>query len=108
MTQPSRSHLIIPFFQAKHKWRIINPNLLTEYSYFLAPGGMIYTISDVRDLHEWMATHLRQHPNFVEVPVDDALMASDPIVPNLYGTSEEGIKVTRMQGDKFVAIFRRI
>lgn len=96
------------FKKAKHKWRIINPNLLTEYSYFLAPGGMIYTISDVQDLHEWMATHLRQHPNFVEVPVDDELKASDPIVNNLYATSEEGMKVTRNNGDKFVAIFRRI
>lgn len=96
------------FKKAKHKWRIINPNLLTEYSYFLAPGGMIYTISDVQDLHEWMATHLRQHPNFVEVPVDDAMITSDPIMPKLYGTSEEGMKVTRNKGDKFVAVFKRI
>lgn len=96
------------FKKAKHKWRIINRNLLTEYSYFLAPGGMIYTISDVQDLHEWMATHLRQHPNFVEVPVDDQLKATDPIVAKLYGTSEEGMKVTRNNGDKFVAIFRRV
>lgn len=96
------------FKKAKHKWRIINSNLLTEYSYFLAPGGFIYTISDVQDLHEWMAKHLREHPNFVEVPVNDELVASDPIVSRLYGTSEEGMKVTRNNGDKFVAVFRRI
>lgn len=35
------------FKKAKHKWRIINPDLLTEYSYFLAKGGMVYTITDV-------------------------------------------------------------
>lgn len=33
---------------------------------------------------------------------------ADPVVEKLYETSEEGQKVTRNNGDKFVAIFRRI
>lgn len=33
---------------------------------------------------------------------------SDPVVEKLYVTSEEGQKVTRNKGDKFVAVFRRI
>lgn len=36
------------------------------------------------------------------------LQETDPVVEKLYATSEEGIKVTRNKGDKFVAIFRRI
>ena len=96
------------FKKAKHKWRIINPNLLTEYSYFLAPGGKIYTITDVQELYDWNVKHLREHPSFEEVLVDEELLASDPIVSKMYGTSEEGIKVTRVKGDKFIAVFRRV
>lgn len=33
---------------------------------------------------------------------------ADPVVEKLYETSEEGKKVTRNKGDKFVAVFRRI
>ena len=28
--------------------------LITEYAYLLAPGGMLYTITDVKDLGTWM------------------------------------------------------
>lgn len=75
------------FKKAKHKWRIINDTLLAEYAYVLAEGvsylinvnlnemyiimftfnfhqGLVYTITDVKDLHEWMVTHLEQHPLF--------------------------------------------
>lgn len=33
---------------------------------------------------------------------------SDPIVEKLYESTEEGQKVTRNQGDKYLAVFRRI
>lgn len=33
---------------------------------------------------------------------------TDPIVPKLYESTEEGQKVTRNKGDKFLAVFRRI
>jgi tRNA (guanine-N(7)-)-methyltransferase len=38
----------------KHKARIISPTLLAEYAYVLRPGGVVYTITDVKDLAEWM------------------------------------------------------
>ena len=34
--------------------------------------------------------------------------ADDPIVPKLYESTEEGKKVTRNEGDKFLAVFSRI
>lgn len=34
--------------------------------------------------------------------------ASDPIIEKLYASSEEGQKVTRNNGDKFLAVFKRI
>ena len=39
-----------PHFKTrKHKARIISPTLLAEYAYVLKPGGIVYTITDVRD-----------------------------------------------------------
>ena len=30
--------------------------------------GIVYTITDVSDLHEWMKKHFIEHPLFEEVP----------------------------------------
>ncbi|XP_062541419.1 tRNA (guanine-N(7)-)-methyltransferase [Armigeres subalbatus] len=94
------------FKKAKHKWRIINSALLSEYSYVLRQGGLIYTITDVKDLHEWMCKHIEQHPAFVRLTDDE--VKGDVLSEKLLDSSEEGKKVTRNKGDKFVAIFRKI
>lgn len=59
------------FKKSKHKWRIINTALLTEYSYVLREGGLIYTITDVKDLHDWMVDHLERHPLYDRVLGND-------------------------------------
>ncbi|XP_012268767.2 tRNA (guanine-N(7)-)-methyltransferase [Athalia rosae] len=94
------------FKKAKHKWRIINKSLLAEYAYVLAEGAIVYTMTDVRDLHEWMVQHFTEHPLFERI--SDNEINSDPIVAKLYESTEEGQKVTRNKGDKFPAVFRRI
>ncbi|XP_001653710.2 tRNA (guanine-N(7)-)-methyltransferase [Aedes aegypti] len=94
------------FKKAKHKWRIINSALLSEYSYVLRQGGLIYTITDVKDLHEWMCKHIEQHPAFERLTDDE--VKADVLSEKLLDSSEEGKKVTRNKGDKFVAIFRKI
>nr|CAG4637290.1 EOG090X0BSB [Ceriodaphnia reticulata]SVE73147.1 EOG090X0BSB [Ceriodaphnia reticulata] len=94
------------FKKAKHKWRIINDTLLAEYAYVLAEGGLVYTITDVKDLHEWMVLHLEQHPLFQRLTQEE--LDQDIVVPKLYESTEEGKKVTRNNGDKFLAVFRRI
>lgn len=52
------------FKKAKHKWRIINQNLLAEYAFILAEGGIVYTVTDVKDLHMWIIKHFNEHPLF--------------------------------------------
>ncbi|KAL7746975.1 tRNA (guanine-N(7)-)-methyltransferase (tRNA(m7G46)-methyltransferase) [Sorochytrium milnesiophthora] len=94
------------FKKKKHKARIISITLLAEYAYHLRVGGIIYTITDVRDLHEWMVEHLEAHPLFERIP--DAEAEADPVVPYVRESTEEGKKVARNQGDKFLALFRRI
>ncbi|KAG6442646.1 hypothetical protein O3G_MSEX002468 [Manduca sexta] len=94
------------FKKAKHKWRIINKWLLSEYAYVLAEEGIIYTITDVKDLHEWIVTHFEDHPLFSRITEEE--MNKDPIVEKLYESTEEGKKVTRNNGEKHVAVFQRI
>jgi tRNA G46 methylase TrmB len=46
-----------PHFKvANHRRRIIQPTLLTEYAHIMAPGGWLYTITDVPELGEWMVS----------------------------------------------------
>jgi len=97
------------FKQRKHKARIISPTLLAEYAFVLRPGGVVYTITDVRNLAEWMRAHLAAHPLFEPV-AEDALRAEGhgPVIDAVYGATEEGKKVARNHGEKWLACFRRI
>lgn len=95
-----------PHFKArKHKARIITTTLLAEYAYVLRPGGMLYTITDVRDLNEWMESHLDGFPAFERIPNEELL--DDPILQQVRTATEEGKKVERNEGLKLVAVYRR-
>uniref|UniRef100_A0A7E4W2Z9 tRNA (guanine-N(7)-)-methyltransferase n=1 Tax=Panagrellus redivivus TaxID=6233 RepID=A0A7E4W2Z9_PANRE len=107
--QLSKMFFLFPdphFKRSKHKWRIITPELLEEYAYVLRVGGLIYTITDVEDLHLWMVKHLSEHRLFERLT--DEELASDPVVPYLATSSEEGKKVERNGGKTYPAVFRRI
>lgn len=94
------------FKRKKHKARIINSCLLAEYAYVLRPGGRLWTVTDVHDLHQWMVERLDAHPLFERIP--DAELADDPIMTAVMERTEEGIKVTRNNGSKYPAVYRRI
>jgi len=94
------------FKRCKHKWRIINQTLLSEYAFFLGIGGFLYTVTDVKDMHEWMVDHLTKHPLFEEVTQEELKL--DIVAQHIMDCTEEGQKVTRNKGDKFMKVFRRI
>lgn len=95
------------FKQRKHKARIISSTLLAEYAYVLRPGeGILYTITDVLDLHKWMKGHLDAFPLFERIPDDD--LKDDPCVMAIYDATEEGQKVARNKGQKHFAAYRRV
>lgn len=96
-----------PHFKArKHKQRIVSASLNSEYAFVLKPGGKVYTITDVEDLHLWMAEHFENHPSFERV--DDDENDADECVAVMKAETEEGKKVERNGGTKFVAVFRRL
>ncbi|CAE6444026.1 unnamed protein product [Rhizoctonia solani] len=95
-----------PHFKArKHKARIISPTLLAEYAYVLRPGGIVYTVTDVEELHLWMVAHLETFPAFERIPDEEA--TKDPVTPHILNATEEGKKVERNNGRKWIALFRR-
>ena len=68
----------------------------------------MYTITDVRDLHEWMKTHLEAFPLFESV--SEAELREEGkgcILDAVYNSTEEGKKVERNNGEKWLACFRR-
>ncbi|KAH9945494.1 putative methyltransferase-domain-containing protein [Epithele typhae] len=86
-----------PHFKArKHKARIISPTLLAEYAYILRPGGSCTRSPTSFPLFE---------------PVSEQALRDEgkgPIVDAVYSSTEEGKKVERNEGEKWLACFRRI
>lgn len=96
-----------PHFKArKHKARIVSPALCAEYAYVIRPGGIVYTITDVLDLHNWMVGHLEDSPMFVRMTEEE--LVGDVGVETMRNGTEEGKKVARNNGEKYVACFRRM
>ena len=69
----------------------------------LAPGGLLYTITDVEELGAWMQAKLEAHPAFIRVP--EAQLEVDPAAQLLVSATEEGQKVARNGGQ--VRIFQQ-
>ncbi|MBA0829710.1 hypothetical protein Goarm_014295, partial [Gossypium armourianum] len=96
-----------PHFKEKnHRRRVISPHLLDEYAYVLKVGGIIYTITDVEELGEWMKSCLQNHLMFE--PLSETELDADPVVKLLSTATEEGQKVARNGGQTFQAVYRRI
>ncbi|CAN8207285.1 unnamed protein product [Coccothraustes coccothraustes] len=93
------------FKRTKHKWRIISPAMLAEYGYVLRPGGLVYTVTDVPELHQWMLQHFGEHPLFEPLP--PAQLAADPLLPLLPAVTEEGQRARRAGRPPCTAVFRR-
>ena len=105
-----------PHFKEKnHRRRIISPVLLSEYMYYLKPNGILYTITDVEELSLWHKKQLEDHPGF-ELLTEEELVGmengsevqkDDPVVDAVYHSTEEGKKVERNAGKKFLYAARR-
>ncbi|XP_066440489.1 tRNA (guanine-N(7)-)-methyltransferase [Eleutherodactylus coqui] len=107
--QLSKMFFLFPdphFKKTKHKWRIISSTLLAEYAYVLRVGGLVYTITDVEEVHYWMVTHFTEHPLFERVTKEQ--LADDIIIEKLGTSTEEGKKVQRNKGQNFLAVFCRV
>lgn len=112
--QLSKIFLCFPdphFKQRKHKARIVSSQLNAEYAFVLRPGGLLYTVTDVEELHQWMVKHFEGAEAgdvatlWERVSQED--LDRDPCVKVMSEETEESKKVTRNNGHKFIAVWRR-
>lgn len=107
----------------------MSSTLIAEYAYVMCPGGLVYAITDVEDLFEWIsacfsgkgkygATGIegegggmeggRRNELWEEVDVKgDEASLDGRIMAAVKGETEEGRKVERNKGEKFVGVWRR-
>jgi tRNA (guanine-N7-)-methyltransferase len=124
-----------PHFKArKHKARIVSAQLNAEYAFVVRPGGCVYTITDVEELGGWIEAHFEGRKPLVKggegdgddggesgvvsgrmgsgaeelwERVEEEELEKDPCVRVMREETEEGKKVSRNGGKKFVSVWRR-
>lgn len=69
---------------------------------------MVYTITDVEDLHNWMCEKFDEHKSFVRINENEMNDEELVKVATMKTETEEGKKVERNGGKKFVACWRRV
>lgn len=91
--------------------RIISPGLVQEYAYWLRVGGLIYTVSDVAELEEWMVKCLDECPMFRRMSAEE-LEAYAPghakIMSIVTDSSEDAQRTARKGFTKNFAVHMRI
>lgn len=85
--------------------RIINNYLLQDYGYLLKENGIIYSITDVEDLHNWHVKTLDKSPLYKRIPQDE--LESDPYLECMKNT-DEARKVKRDGKQMFYGAWRRV
>uniref|UniRef100_A0A7S3MS21 tRNA (guanine-N(7)-)-methyltransferase n=1 Tax=Favella ehrenbergii TaxID=182087 RepID=A0A7S3MS21_9SPIT len=93
------------FKKSNHRKRIVNTALLTDYCYMLRPGGKVYVVTDVEDLHNWQVSKLEEHPMFERVPEEED--QADPCVKAMREGTDEAQKVIRREGNIWHAVFKK-
>jgi len=78
--------------------RIMGQTLVHEYAYVLAPGGRLYTVSDVPELEAWMIEMLDLCPLFKRLPEDE--VASDPLLEVIVHSSEDAMRSQKRGTEK--------
>lgn len=107
--QLSKMFVLFPdphFKKANHRRRVLSSAFIPLYAYCLQINGLLYTVTDVKELAEWMAARMKESPLFEMVGEEE--LEGDPCVEAMMNGTEEGKKVARLSGSKYPAVWRRI
>ena len=92
------------FKKRKMKWRIISPQLMDEYAYVMKTGAFFYLVTDVQSYYDYAVPVIAEHPLFEKIEVTPE---EDEVLHIAMTATEESHKVTKNNGKKFQAVFRR-
>ena len=67
--------------------------------------GLLYAVTDVQSLYEWVVETFAASNLYERVA--DSELSADSAYAFVLDTTEEGQKVTRNQGEKFCAVYKR-
>lgn len=94
------------FKRKKHKARIITPNMLDIYNHLLAPQGLLYIATDVKELFDHMVQCFENHPGFRRLSAAEE--EKDPLFEAIAQDTEESKKAERKQAARHRAVFQCI
>ena len=100
-----------PHFKKKNiRRRIISIYLLDYYAYLLKDNGLIYNITDVKELYEWTISQFELHPLFIkltnkDIESNELIKKSVDLITN---KTDEAIRVQKNGGNKYVCVYRKI
>ena len=95
------------FKKTTHRRRIVHDSLISTYAYVLKPGGLLYFVTDVIDLFEWMSGVLQRATGLFEA-VEGVNEENELCVKLICNETEESKKVNRGGHPKYFAVFRRL
>ena len=93
------------FKKCNHKRRIINKYLLQDYAYVLGIGGILYSITDVEDLHKWHVEIVNSSPCFEKIEQKE--LENDEYLSYMKDT-DEAKKVKKINGEMYYTAWKRI
>lgn len=79
--------------------------MLQDYAYILKEGGILYSITDVEDLHNWHLDTLNSFPLFEQISNEN--LELDPYLKCMKDT-DEARKVKRNNGSMYYSAWKRV
>jgi tRNA (guanine-N7-)-methyltransferase len=95
------------FKDRKHRNRIVQDGLMPLYNYVLRPGGLLYHVTDVLDLHEWMKDVCERSCFFEAVELDSLTGKDKAALEASQTRTEESMKKTREDLPVYSCVWRR-
>uniref|UniRef100_A0A7S0ZE40 tRNA (guanine-N(7)-)-methyltransferase n=1 Tax=Timspurckia oligopyrenoides TaxID=708627 RepID=A0A7S0ZE40_9RHOD len=94
------------FKKKKHRQRIVSPQLLAEYAYIMAPHGLLYIVTDVEELYQWMTNRIDAFSQFQRVGKEEIQI--DPVAAYVRSFTNEAARVKKHHRPKFFACYSRL
>ncbi|KEG14941.1 putative tRNA (guanine-N(7)-)-methyltransferase, putative,methyltransferase [Trypanosoma grayi] len=90
--------------------RIISPGLVHEYAYWLRSGGLLFTVSDVEELEQWMVSCLDGCPLFRRLSEEEVSsnVSTQKMLRYATDSSEDAQRTERKGLQKHYAVYVRL